>query len=376
MKDMCYRKEVKPTLFLIELTQSCNLDCRYCFRGEHPNQKISLETLTEVLEAIYQYSVKYQTAFSIQPWGGEPLLELDKIIFIREFFNKKGIKPPIHVETNGLLLTPNNLMKMLVNDIKFGISIDGHAAIQDKQRPLAGGQGSYALLKDNITHIHERYPELKLAGITVITKDSYQSINQIIDTLVKELHFTSLKINLVKGNEQKEDVKELNTKEIKWLYKKVFWRINYLISKGYPVSEGNIVTRASNLFNGEMNDICLSHGCSGGYRMLAFDVTGAIFNCELIGNEGQRIGTYQDDFIEAVNKSIASGNSYFVKKEAPKCLKCHYQEYCQGGCNSHLLYTKEEVDEQMCAVNKTLYPLIKLARIMSLPITKLFPRRK
>lgn len=357
------------------MTNGCNLNCVYCFRGEHKDKKISFETLDNVLNSIIEYSTKKKSNFVIQAWGGEPLIEIKKVLYIRKYFNHLGIHPSITVETNGLLLNEKNVTKLLSNDISFGISIDGDKIVQDGQRPLPDGSGSFDLIKNNILKIKQKYPLLPLSALVVITKESYKRVKEIIDCLVKELGFTNLKINLVRSNDSSpKKIEELNDKEIRWTYNTVFWKINELVSKGYKISEGNISIRASNLFKGNIQDICLSRGCQGGYKMIAFDVNGEIYNCELIGDESQHIGNYNSDFDQSVIASKESGNPYFKEKKIDKCNKCKYYEFCKGGCSTHILHTNKDIDEQMCSINKKLYPLIKLSKLLRLPIYKTLPK--
>ena len=55
---------------------------------------------------------------SIQPWGGEPLLEYPLILKIRENFKAAGLDPEIVIETNATLITSDIAKGLYKNNIK------------------------------------------------------------------------------------------------------------------------------------------------------------------------------------------------------------------------------------------------------------------
>lgn len=75
-----------PNFFLIDLTQACNYSCKYCLRNpESEGRRMSTEMLDRILDRILELcETHHYTHISIQPWGGEPLLEFDKILHICE----------------------------------------------------------------------------------------------------------------------------------------------------------------------------------------------------------------------------------------------------------------------------------------------------
>lgn len=74
---------------MIDLTTRCNLNCKYCFRDvNNPEnyKSISKEMLNEICKYIFDYCTKHEVKkISIQPWGGEPLLEMEKIKWMYDF---------------------------------------------------------------------------------------------------------------------------------------------------------------------------------------------------------------------------------------------------------------------------------------------------
>ena len=66
---------------------------------------------------------------TIQPWGGEPMIEFEKILHIRKRFADEGIPLCMTMETNGSLVTEEAAEKLKQVGVKVGISIDGLSLI-------------------------------------------------------------------------------------------------------------------------------------------------------------------------------------------------------------------------------------------------------
>ncbi len=348
-------KEVRPTFYLIEITQQCNLKCKYCFRGEHNNKVISFEMLEKVLSNIYVTIKKYNiNNFSIQPWGGEPLLYMDRVLFIREYFDKLNLHPHISIETNGVLLNVETLKKLLVADIYIGISIDGIKEIQDNQRPcLYEGQSSSDIVRENIIKIKNKYPNYSFGSISVYTKESLFFLEKNIKYISEDLLINNLKLNIVKDNSYFDGL-SMNEKEIEDFYCRMF----RYIRKNNQIVESNIFERAYNLIFNYNNNICISLGCMGGYKMVAYSVDGELYNCELIGMDNQKIGNINDDIVDSIEKGIESYNPYYNDKQTEECKSCPWWHFCKGGCSANCLRQNTKYDIDGCIINKTLYPLI------------------
>jgi uncharacterized protein len=70
----------KDTLSLIEIemTNLCNLKCKYCYVDKEHPRTISKEILNNILDFLEKKNIKHKN-LTIQFFGGEPLLEIDKI---------------------------------------------------------------------------------------------------------------------------------------------------------------------------------------------------------------------------------------------------------------------------------------------------------
>ena len=84
--------EIKPTFFIIDITNKCNFDCIYCFRNLDA-QNVPASRIEEICQYILNYCVsEHVNHIMIQFWGGEPLLAMENIRLICDFFSKTNLQ--------------------------------------------------------------------------------------------------------------------------------------------------------------------------------------------------------------------------------------------------------------------------------------------
>ena len=148
-------------------TLQCNFACDYCIQGDHGDYnthaaKMSMESAARVAEwteARLDAARPRQLALTF--FGGEPLLNLPVMFYLAERLSnscqQRGIKTLINVITNGLLLTPEIVDRLLpfgLNGVK--ITLDGDRDTHNRMRPLRGGQGTFDRIVENIRKIAGR----------------------------------------------------------------------------------------------------------------------------------------------------------------------------------------------------------------------------
>lgn len=270
---------ILPKFFIIDLTKRCNLGCIYCFRQIERTDSISKTEIDNICNYIYKYCKKYSiNHFTIQPWGGEPLLEFEKVIYIQDFFYKKNMHPKITIETNATLITEDIAKILFDKKIAVGVSIDGDEIIHNFHRPFISNKGSFNEVLKGINNL--RKAGFKTFGtISVITNQSIERIGDIIRYMVKELNINNLKFNIVRISSESDLAVTIN--KIDSFVEELFRTIISLSNEGFQISEGNIVERIYNILVRHERNICKSRGCMGGYKMVSFNRKGDIYPCEL-----------------------------------------------------------------------------------------------
>ncbi len=123
-------------------TDSCNLNCRYCFaRPPDRGTSMSREVARRAL-ALFPPRRDINVSF----FGGEPLLEFG---IIREAVEEaeslagtRNVRARFHVTTNGTLVTDE--IARFLGEHRFSaiVSLDGDRATHDPARPLRSSRGS------------------------------------------------------------------------------------------------------------------------------------------------------------------------------------------------------------------------------------------
>lgn len=353
-------KEIEIQYFIIDLTKQCNFDCIYCFRDFHNADIISMSVLSDILQYILDYCHKEKIfRIGLQMWGGEPLLALDRIESVVDFFRHTDVKVVIDIETNGSLVTDEIAKKLYDWGIRIGVSIDGTPEFQNRQRRRVGGKPSSELVVQGIRNLQKYYGD-DIGGITVVTKQNFQHIKEILDYFIYKLHLTSMKFNLVRDNEN-APMQELalNEKEVLQFANELVDYLQAFRWLNANFTEGNIEVRLRNLLQRSNKSCCISHGCQGGKRMISFDREGNIFPCEMIDFPEEKIGSiYETCGIENMVENAILRNKFFMLKKDEKCIKCPWWYYCQGGCSSRNRYLNRDgkIDEVECTLNQAIYP--------------------
>lgn len=358
----------RPSFFMLDMTSKCNFKCSYCLREiEGNNDSISWEQLDRNLDYLIDYGKQYGlTGLTIQPWGGEPMIEFEKILHIRKRFTEEGIPLCMTMETNGSLISEEAAFKLRNAGVKVGISIDGNPDTHNYYRHLQNGKDSFELARRGIENLRKA-GYTSLGGIGVVTKRTLANLDQILGYLIKELKFTGFKLSIMHSPANSALCQDmLDEKEIGEYAVRLIDILSDYYRAGYTAKESSISNRMSNLVYRSGSNICVSNGCKGGRRLLSIDKYGRIYLCELMDMPDQMIGTVENgrSIPEMVEQAIAE-KPYFREKKIPKCAECPWQYYCGGGCTGIVLYERgcvEGVDEISCAFNQAAYA--KLAEIM------------
>lgn len=356
-----------PEFFMIDLTRKCNMHCKYCLRDvTTSDQSISRDILTDICCYIIDYCKQYKLKdITIQPWGGEPLIELDNILYMKKMMEKLNTNVHFSIETNAILLNEDILDELYKNKIGIGISIDGYKELHDLQRVNVNGMPTHAKVEFNLMNAMKKYKG-KVGTITTITKNNANYIEQILEYYAIELGLKNVKFNYVHKSMFTEcEELCLSNEEISETELRMLDKIIELNEKGYEIAEKNIVTKLKNLLLKKYTDICHSNGCSGGRKMIVFDMLGNIYPCELTDVPKEKIGNiYEDADLPALIKHSLTTKDFFEEKREEKCNDCMWYEFCKGGCTVRAISKGRrppKIDEIECTVNTVLYPaLMKL----------------
>jgi len=304
------------------LTNTCNLMCRYCYGayGE-PSKKnyISPETILGVLKrAIKQDTKEVRVVFV----GGEPTLNMAAIRAAVEYLTEISMPSKYYISTNGVV-PEEDLGYMIRNKFRFNVSHDGLPEFQEYQRPMRNGKPSTRLVERTIKKLISA--DVKFKVRTTITKYNVRKLDKIVGYLsdlgVKYIHLDQV---MYCGRAVKEKMQKPSPKVF---VDNLFKAIDMAGRKGSNI----ISSYYSNLF------MPSTYYCShiAGEPVIILGSTGTISCCyeHTEDKEGPfYLGELKNNKINIdARKKNKIIKNYDVDKIG-KCKVCPIKYICGGGC--------------------------------------------
>lgn len=140
----------------IQLTNSCNLDCRYCSTREIQGAKTpSPKAILALCDLLIEKNKKAgrNRIFIAITGGGEPVLRIDLLKKVLPLLKEKAALAKMEIDfrlvTNGAF-DPVHLPWLVENFNHFIVSVDGPEKIHNHHRPMKNGQPSFEAVMENL----------------------------------------------------------------------------------------------------------------------------------------------------------------------------------------------------------------------------------
>ena len=192
------RKAYEITL---QVTEDCCMACSYCYQLNKKPNKMSLDNAKTFIDNLLTDSytaVNTKNAFAVclNFIGGEPLMEIDLIDNICEYFIKSLIElnhPWLYhirfgICSNGLLYKTEkvqNFFKKYNNFCSFTISIDGNKELHDLCRLDLNGKGTYDRAMEAVHLYYNQYGQMPETKMT-LAPSNVQYTEQALLNLISE----------------------------------------------------------------------------------------------------------------------------------------------------------------------------------------------
>jgi uncharacterized protein len=276
-KDLALKE--KRQIVIITITRRCNLRCKYCYESNVFRDDRSMNTM--FLKNIVREFMESNNGFEseeFQFFGGEPMLEFDKIKDVVEWFklNNKWKKRFIFfIGTNGTILT-DEMKSWLVNNrsiVTVAPSLDGNKIAHNM-----GRNNSYEMIEKNLPFFTEMWPKQPMK-MTIYRETIPYVAESVIDMEERGFNFTA--------NVVYEDIwGDKETKEM--LLREYEKQLNILVDyySNHPNLEpvGNILAHEIAYFDTQypkehtFDGDCLRF-CGAGHEMINIDVDGKRYGC-------------------------------------------------------------------------------------------------
>jgi len=313
--DFPKKQEFKITNLRVFLTDACNYACKYCFINKKSTDQILNKSFFEFLKKFLDESKNEKKI--IQFFGGEPLLKFDSIKKIVTFCESNSDdKFEYYVSTNGSLLNEENTDYFAKKKFNIGISLDGNKKINDKNRILKNGVGTYDFSTKGI-------PLLKKKGIFfyILITPNNDNIAVLYDEVVNLIElFNPNSITLNKPNNN--GFWKLNGKKLSDASKNI---LTYCISK-------NITFKfpGSQILHALKHKCLILNPCHPQNATISLTSDGRVCGCPINFKKENYPERYSE--LDVIRENSILKSQFELINKNPSCQKCIAYTTCGGAC--------------------------------------------
>jgi len=367
-----------PNLHILVVTLRCNETCIYCHSSRAPlsatNTDMTQQTADKVLDLVFASS---SPDLTIEFQGGEPLLQFELIRHIVEAAIERnaglGKRLQFALVSNLSLMDDEKLRFLMEHRVQICTSLDGPAALHDKQRVLVE-RSAHALTAQWVKRINESYAAAGLdpvlyhvEALLTTTRATLGMAREVVDAYV-ELGCRALFLRPVDpfGMAVRErEALSYSGAEFLDYYRQAVDYLLELNRHGTQVLERFASIFLTKVLSGsDPNYLDIRSPCGAGIGQVAYNYDGAIYTCDegrmlaemgdtlfQIGTVGQ--SSYRDLMQHPTVASTCVASNIDV---SPDCVHCTYQPYC-GLCPVFNYATQGSLhgrmrDNRLCLVYK------------------------
>jgi uncharacterized protein len=355
------KKVVKNNIYnlkniVFEVTDSCNLSCKYCgyaelYKGydKRDHKQLSFAKAKQIMDYLFRlwrevYSPGVNYPVIIGFYGGEPLMNISFIKELVDYLEKVqeiGKSFKFNMTTNAILL--DKYMDYLVRkNFILCISLDGDEDAHS-YRVNHSGKNSFNQVFRNVKMLQEKYPEY--FSKQVMFTSVLHNRNNVYSTyrFIKN-HFGKIPSITPLNNSR---IKEDKVNEFRAMYQNPLQSIysssncdvieNEMFIKTPRVS--NLATyihrQSGNVFN-NYNDLLLEFSnsdfpptgtCPPFLKKMFITVNGKILPCERIDHDFF-MGNVYDDHVDIDYEKVAEKHNSYVFKLIQQCHHCAINRQC------------------------------------------------
>ena len=355
-KEVISENIINTQQLLFEVTDECNLQCKYCGYGdlysgydERTNKSLEWETAKVLIDFFINKWTEgnYPSVgkpIAIGFYGGEPLLNIKlikKIIQYLEANAPEKILFQYHMTTNGMLID-KNVDYLIEKEINIAISLDGDKKSQ-MYRVNKRGENSFEKVTQNIQIIIDKAPEYFTKYVHFISVLHNKNSMQLIINYFKSKYNKIPTILEVTPSgvltEKKEEFNRLfkskrksiaESDNIQFLKELLFTGdpdIRTLVQYIHQYT-GNVIKDYPYFFK-DINAIkylptgtCLPFG-----KRVFLTVNGKILPCERIDHQYE-IGRVKSTGVIINPDEIASNHTKHYERIISQCSVCYNQKTC------------------------------------------------
>jgi uncharacterized protein len=352
---------IKSQQIVFEVTDKCNLQCKYCALGDfyeghdsRQNKNININDAIKLLQYIFSLKGGRNTdSFAIGFYGGEPLLNIDFIKSIVDAVAKiNTYKIPVHylMTTNATLLH-KNIDFLVNNSFRLLISLDGNEFNQS-YRTFKNNTNSFNRVITNIDALQQKYPDYfkKQISFNAVLHDK-NSVKSIYDFIINR-YGKAPKIAQLSNKDIKKEKRE---EFLKMYHKKSddFKMNGESFKSDFDILQFSLYKFMLNFLNHytpfvftNMGELLLKEKryfptstCLPFSKKIYHTINNKLLPCEKV-NYKYSFGKIENENVQLDVKNITAQYNHYYQKIREHCNKCYVNRFC-GVC----LFSIDNIDD-------------------------------
>ena len=318
---------------VLNVNTGCNLGCTYCYKEDVQaparGERMSFETAARGVELLLEQAADRER-IGVVFFGGEPLSNVPLIRRVVDFAERRGAQCGKSVDfsltTNATLLTPELSDYFDAHRFGLSISIDGPAAIHDRNRRSVGGKGTHAVVERKAAMLLARYRSRPVGARVTLARGTVE-IEAIHAYLRGQLGFHE--VGYAPVTAAANAAHALTAPELERVHAG-FERLGeeYLAAAIRNANTGfsNMHQLISDLHEGRRKTL----PCGAGIGLLAVDRNGGLNLCHRFA--GSDLATFGDVDRGIDGERIGEFLRQASDRDGTDCAKCRIRNLCAGGC--------------------------------------------
>ena len=317
---------------------ACNFRCKYCYlnnKTKHLSDSLSADCVCSILCQIKDIIATKHKKISLIWHGGEPLLwGIDKYRQVFKFIEHElhDLEIKNSIQCNLSLIDEDYIDMFKEYNVKVGFSLDGTKEINDSQRILSDGRGTFDNIMDKLVLCRSR--GLDVGCVAVCSKKFIGNVRQVYDFMnINQLGF---KLNPLFVSGEAINVQEdygITVEE----YANVMIELFDLMMNDSQncIEEDNLLEMASAVATGQKKHCLFGYNCQDNF--LAIAPTGDVMPCGRFCDNDLLQYSYGNLHRESLAEILPRIKETEIYKRAEYiaasgCKDCRWYHICHGGC--------------------------------------------
>jgi uncharacterized protein len=324
-----------PTAISLNIAQSCNLSCSYCYADEGRfggrEAMMPREVARAAIDDLLQNARGLRVTIGFI--GGEPFLNRGLLVWAVEYAvahaRETGSRVGFSVTTNGTLLTDEDLGFLRAHSFAVSVSLDGSSEVNDRER-RARGSSAFELAVRRLQPLLQDPGKARVTARATVTRHDLRVLERIDALLAAgfgEVGVSPLRTSPVAGlalQEQDWSVfldEMIRAGEAEWTHLQDHGNLRF----------SNLAVSLKQLHAG----YCKPLPCGSAASYISVSARGEYFTCHrTVDDPRYRLGSTKQGLSPEQRESFLRARH--VDRQEP-CRSCWARYLCGGGCHAEVL---------------------------------------